>query len=33
MEEEDVGGRDIAQRLSGLGITCFVLRYRLPSEG
>jgi acetyl esterase/lipase len=33
MENEDVGGRDIAQHLSGLGITCFVLRYRLPSEG
>lgn len=33
MEKEDVGGRDIAQHLSGLGITCFVLRYRLPSEG
>jgi len=33
MEDEDVGGRDIAQHLSGLGTTCFVLRYRLPSEG
>jgi len=33
LENEDVGGRDIAQHLSGLGITCFVLRYRLPSEG
>ena len=33
MENEDVGGRDIAQHLSGVGITCFVLRYRLPSEG
>jgi acetyl esterase/lipase len=33
VEEEDIGGRDIAQHMSGLGITCFVLRYRLPSEG
>lgn len=33
IEEEDIGGRDIARHFSGLGITCFVLRYRLPSEG
>jgi acetyl esterase/lipase len=33
IEEEDIGGRDIARHFSGAGITCFVLRYRLPSEG
>jgi acetyl esterase/lipase len=29
----DRGGREIAQYFVGLGITCFVLRYRLPNEG
>ncbi|MEY4708327.1 MAG: hypothetical protein RJB58_2050 [Pseudomonadota bacterium] len=29
----DRGGREIAQHFAGLGITCFVLRYRLPGEG
>jgi acetyl esterase/lipase len=29
----DIGGRDIAQHYSSIGVTCFVLRYRLPSEG
>jgi acetyl esterase/lipase len=33
IEEEGIGARDIAEYFSGLGITCFVLRYRLPSEG
>jgi len=32
-EGGDRGGREIAQHFSGLGITCFVLRYRLPGEG
>ena len=27
------GARDIADYFTGLGITCFVLRYRLPGEG
>ena len=27
------GARDIADYFAGLGITCFVLRYRLPGEG
>ena len=27
------GARDIAEYFTGLGITCFVLRYRLPGEG
>jgi acetyl esterase/lipase len=27
------GARDIAEYFAGLGITCFVLRYRLPGEG
>ena len=29
----DRGGREIAQHFAALGITCFVLRYRLPGEG
>jgi acetyl esterase/lipase len=29
----DREGRDIAQHFSSLGITCFILRYRLPGEG
>ncbi|HMH65028.1 MAG TPA: alpha/beta hydrolase, partial [Rhizomicrobium sp.] len=29
----DRGGREIAQYFAALGITCFVLRYRLPNEG
>lgn len=33
IEMVDIGGRDIAQHMSSLGITSFVLRYRLPSEG
>ena len=32
-EGGDRGGREIAQHFSNLGITCFVLRYRLPGEG
>ena len=32
-EGVDRGGREIAQHFSALGITCFVLRYRLPGEG
>lgn len=32
-EGMDRGGREIAQHFSALGITCFVLRYRLPGEG
>lgn len=32
-EGADRGGREIAQYFAGLGITCFVLRYRLPGEG
>jgi acetyl esterase/lipase len=32
-EGGDRGGREIAQHFSTLGITCFVLRYRLPGEG
>jgi len=32
-ENVDLGGRDIAQYFSSIGITCFVLRYRLPAEG
>ena len=32
-EGVDIGGRDVAQHYAGAGITCFVLRYRLPSEG
>ncbi|MDB5734223.1 MAG: hypothetical protein JWP16_1876 [Alphaproteobacteria bacterium] len=32
-EGGDRGGREIAQHFSALGITCFVLRYRLPGEG
>jgi acetyl esterase/lipase len=32
-EGGDRGGREIAQHFSSLGITCFVLRYRLPGEG
>jgi acetyl esterase/lipase len=29
----DRGGREIAQHFSAAGITCFILRYRLPGEG
>jgi acetyl esterase/lipase len=32
-EGGDRGGREIAQHFAALGITCFVLRYRLPGEG
>ncbi|HWY62388.1 MAG TPA: alpha/beta hydrolase [Rhizomicrobium sp.] len=32
-ENVDLGGRDVAQHYSSIGITCFVLRYRLPAEG
>ena len=32
-EGGDRGGREIAQHFSRAGITCFVLRYRLPGEG
>jgi acetyl esterase/lipase len=32
-EAENRGARDIAEYFAGLGITCFVLRYRLPGEG
>jgi acetyl esterase/lipase len=32
-EGGDRGGREIGQHFAGLGITCFVLRYRLPGEG
>ena len=32
-EAENRGARDMAEYFSGLGITCFVLRYRLPGEG
>ena len=32
-EAENRGARDIAAYFTGLGITCFVLRYRLPGEG
>lgn len=32
-EGGDRGGREIAQYFSALGITCFILRYRLPGEG
>jgi len=32
-EGADRGGREIAQHFSSQGITCFVLRYRLPGEG
>ena len=33
VEGADRGGREIAQYFASLGITCFVLRYRLPGEG
>jgi len=29
----DFEGMDVARRLNGAGVTCFVLRYRLPGEG
>jgi len=29
----DFEGMDVARRFNGAGITCFVLRYRLPGEG
>ena len=32
-EGGDRGGREIAQHYASLGVTCFVLRYRLPGEG
>lgn len=32
-EGGDRGGREIAQRFAAAGITCFILRYRLPGEG
>jgi len=32
-EGMDRGGREVAQRFARGGITCFVLRYRLPGEG
>ncbi|HWA69345.1 MAG TPA: alpha/beta hydrolase [Rhizomicrobium sp.] len=32
-EGGDRGGREIARHFARLGITCFVLRYRLPGEG
>jgi acetyl esterase/lipase len=32
-EGGDRGGREIAQHFASQGITCFVLRYRLPGEG
>jgi acetyl esterase/lipase len=32
-EALDRGARDMAEYFIGLGITCFVLRYRLPGEG
>jgi acetyl esterase/lipase len=32
-EGHDRGGREIAEYFAALGITCFVLRYRLPGEG
>jgi acetyl esterase/lipase len=32
-EGGDRGGREIAQHFAQMGITCFVLRYRLPGEG
>ncbi|MFO1246620.1 MAG: alpha/beta hydrolase [Alphaproteobacteria bacterium] len=33
VEGADRGGLEVAQYFASLGITCFVLRYRLPSEG
>ncbi len=32
-EGMDRGGREVAERFAAAGITCFVLRYRLPGEG
>lgn len=32
-EAENRGARDMAAYFTGLGITCFVLRYRLPGKG
>ena len=32
-EGMDRGGREVAQHFAARGITCFVLRYRLPGEG
>ncbi len=29
----DFEGMDVARRFNGAGVTCFVLRYRLPGEG
>jgi acetyl esterase/lipase len=29
----DFEGADVARRMNGAGVTCFVLRYRLPGEG
>lgn len=33
VEGGDRGGREIAEHFAALGITCFILRYRLPGEG
>lgn len=33
VEGADRGGREIAEHFTALGITCFILRYRLPAEG
>ncbi len=33
VEGADRGGVEVAQYFASLGITCFVLRYRLPAEG
>ena len=32
-EMMDFEGTDVARRFNGAGVTCFVLRYRLPGEG
>jgi acetyl esterase/lipase len=33
VEGADRGGREIAEHFTAQGITCFILRYRLPGEG
>src|SRR5579863_2496929 len=33
VEGADRGGREVAQYFASIGVTCFVLRYRLPGEG
>lgn len=33
VEGGDRGGREIAEHFTALGVTCFILRYRLPGEG